>query len=437
MVNLKSSFVWGNFLRRLFLQRKVPQFWSASPLLSSINFSADRTMSSVIPDNSAIKTVDDLLANAYQNRASDVHICPGESAVTVRLRIDGHLRVFDSFPQSIHEAVINRLKVLAGLRTDDQNSVQDGRFHISISSEVGIDVRVSIVPTYFGQNAVLRLLVSQAGTIDLTGLGFSASMVDVIVDTIQRPHGMILVTGPTGSGKTTTLYALVNKVNRPEISIVTIEDPVEYSMPGVSQIQVSQALGLSFVNGLRSLVRQDPDVLMVGEVRDAETARMAVNAALTGHLVFSSFHTNDAATAIPRLLHMGVEPYMVASALEAIIGQRLVRRICPACKQARSLSNHEATELRKIKPLEELQNSRVFFGLGCDSCGQSGYAGRIAIGEVLTITDDIRCAILSRAPAATIRSLALTGGMVPLVEDAWQKVQAGLTTIDELLYACR
>ncbi len=289
-------------------------------------------------DLSIIRFVDALIHDAYDVRSSDIHLDPGVQGVRIRFRIDGVLQDVETMPLAVHTEAIARIKILCGLRTDEHQAAQDGRFRLAVPGGSSVDVRVSIVPTYYGENSVMRLLADQAEEFSLDSLGFTPAHREKIMRAAQKPHGMILATGPTGSGKTTTLYTLVKMLNVPDISIITIEDPIEYSISGINQIQVNAKSGLSFANGLRSMLRQDPNVIMVGEIRDVETAGLAVNTALTGHLVLSTLHTNDAPTTLPRLLDMKVEPYLIASTVNIAIGQRLVRRICASCKESHELT---------------------------------------------------------------------------------------------------
>lgn len=386
-------------------------------------------------DISIIALVNGIIREAYTLRASDIHIDPSGKAVKVRLRIDGVLQNMHEFPKSIHSEVISRVKVLAGLRTDEHAASQDGRFrHVFADSDEFIDMRVSIVPTYHGENVVLRLLSDKAEHYTLDMLGFSEGDQKKILAAIKKPAGMILATGPTGSGKTTTLYTLLKMLNSQEVSIVTIEDPIEYAVEDIEQIQVNPRAGLTFANGLRSILRQDPNIIMVGEIRDAETAGIAVNTALTGHLLLSTLHTNDAATTLPRLLDMGIDAYLVASTVNIAIGQRLVRRICEQCREELTVSNLLAETLSAynlVRPLKE--GEKIFKGKGCDKCHQSGYQGRVSINEVIVADAEIREAILRKAPASEIRSIAVHNGMTTMLEDGFDKVRRGLTTCEEIL----
>jgi type IV pilus assembly protein PilB len=382
---------------------------------------------------SIIKLVDALVACAYATRASDIHLDPRDKETVIRMRIDGVLQDVSAYPTHIHNEVISRLKILCGLRTDEHQAAQDGRFKVTLE-DTGVDVRTSIVPTYYGENAVLRLLSDQAEEFTLDSLGFTSENREKIEKAIRKPHGMILATGPTGSGKTTTLYTIVKMLNVPEVSIITIEDPIEYSLSGVNQIQVNHRTGLTFANGLRSMLRQDPNIIMVGEIRDMDTAGLAVNTALTGHLVLSTLHTNDAPTTLPRLLDMKVEPYLIASTVNIAIGQRLVRKICPHCKTEKTMSPAEAKSLSEIMPSELLaQHTTFYVGTGCPRCGNMGYSGRAGLHEVMVIDGPVRDAILRKASSTEIRDVALKQGMKPLIEDGFYKAAQGITTIEEVL----
>jgi type II secretory ATPase GspE/PulE/Tfp pilus assembly ATPase PilB-like protein len=382
---------------------------------------------------SIITIVDQLISYAYTARASDIHISPSRDSVDIRIRVDGVLRTILSVPKFFQETIISRIKVLAGLRTDEHRNPQDGRLHVSIESEI-IDIRVSIVPTYHGENVVLRLLVDTAQEFTLEGLGFSEEDCDKIENAILKPTGMVLVTGPTGSGKTTTLYTLMKMLNRPQISITTIEDPIEYGMIGIRQIQVNHSTSLTFANGLRSILRQDPDIIMVGEIRDTETAGIAINTALTGHLLLSTIHTNDSATTLPRLLDMKIEPYLIASTVNIAIGQRLIRRICSSCKKERTLSGAEQKRISEVLPgVFDTKKLKLWKGKGCNACDHSGYRGRICLSEILVVNDDIRDAILRKASASEIKEIAKKNGMITIEDNAKEKVCQGVTSIEEAL----
>ncbi len=388
---------------------------------------------------SIINLIDYLIEKAHYSQVSDIHIDPSIDSLRIRLRIDGVLRNSYQFPKTIHSEVISRIKVLAKLRTDEHQMTQDGRFrYILPDKNEFVDIRVSIVPTYHGENTVLRLLSDKAESFTLENLGFSKEEQNKIIRALKRPSGMILATGPTGSGKTTTLYTLIKMLNSPEVSIITIEDPIEYAIGDIKQIQVNARTGLTFANGLRSMLRQDPNIIMVGEIRDAETATIAVNTALTGHLLLSTLHTNDAATTLPRLLDMGIEEYLVASTISIAIGQRLVRKICEHCKQEIVLTpaakkSLESTALGALMKEDQI----VYKGAGCKDCDGSGYSGRISLNEVLVADDEIREAILRKSPASDLRKIAVKNGMTTMLEDGFRKIQAGKTTVEEILRVIR
>ena len=385
-------------------------------------------------DISIVELVDSLVEYAHAVRASDIRITPVEQKVRVRLRIDGVLQDSFEIPSHIHNEVISRVKILARLRTDEHQSAQDGRFRIVLGNAGPVDVRVSIVPTHHGENAVMRILADKSEQFGLDTLGFSKEDEEKIKDAIGRPFGMILSTGPTGSGKTTTLYTLIKMLNKPDVSIITIEDPIEYAISGVEQIQANTHSNLTFSSGLRSILRQDPDIIMVGEIRDSETAGLAVNTALTGHLLFSTLHTTDAATSLPRLLDMNVEPYLVASTVNLIIGQRLARRICPKCGEKHELTDAEKKSLGSVL-LEGVAGEKQTFmrGIGCDYCNGTGYHGRVGINEVMLVDDEIRDSFLRRASTSDLRKLAIKKGMTPMLIDGFNKAAMGITTVEEIL----
>lgn len=384
---------------------------------------------------SIIKLVDDMMAYGYAARASDVHLEPYEDRLVARMRIDGILNDVFVFPKNLHSGIITRIKVLGGMRTDEHQAAQDGRFRMSIADlDKQFDVRVSIVPTYYGENGVLRLLAEQTAINSLDDLAFTDEDRKKIRKAVKTPYGMILATGPTGSGKTTTLYTILRELNTREVSVITIEDPIEYSLEGVDQIQVNTRTGLTFANGLRSVLRQDPNIIMVGEIRDQETASIAINAALTGHKLLSTIHTNDAATTLPRLLDMGVEPFLVASTVNVAIGQRLVRMVCNDCKVPRRISEGEFNALKENIPAAILDDHRNFSqGKGCASCNHTGYRGRMGIYEILEMNDFIREALMRRADAGEVKNIAIKNGMTTLLEDGFKKAVEGRTTIEEIL----
>ena len=389
---------------------------------------------------SIIRLIDALVERAFKAGASDIHIDPEEKQVRVRFRIDGVLHDTFAFPKELHSEIITRIKVLSGLRTDEHQAAQDGRFKIRMKEGEGdfLDVRVSVAPTYYGENSVMRILAKQAEAFTLETMGFSEKDRAKIERAIRTPYGMILCTGPTGSGKTTTLYTVIKILNTPAVSIITIEDPIEYSISGIEQMQVNARAGLTFASGLRSILRQDPNVIMVGEIRDEETAAIAVNAALTGHLMLSTLHTNDAPTTLPRLVDMKVEPFLIASTINVAIGQRLVRKICPDCKIKKKLEDEDLKSLSGALPagfLEKLGKKELIFyaGQGCAKCASSGYKGRIGIYEVLEMDDELRQAIVKRADNSEIKKIAIKNGMTTMLEDGFLKALSGVTTIEEIL----
>jgi general secretion pathway protein E len=376
-----------------------------------------------------IRLVNDILFRALQMRASDIHIHPYETKIQVRYRVDGILYDTLSLNRNVLSLIISRIKVMAGMDIAERRMPQDGRCSVRIGQRE-IDLRVSTVPTSYGERAVLRILDKSTGILSLEELGFWEKDREVFDKMINRSHGVIFVTGPTGSGKSTTLYACLNRIDSKVKNIMTVEDPIEYQLGGISQMQVSSKKGMTFVNSLRHILRQDPDVIMVGEVRDRETAAMAIQSSLTGHLVFSTLHTNDAAGAISRLLDFGVEPDLVSSSLICTLAQRLVRRICPDCKQAYEPPAHE---LRELGIAEVNPDAKFYVGAGCSKCFETGYRGRTGIYELMTLTEEIREMIYQRQSAGAIKKKALDLGMQTLRMDGARKILSGMTTIAEVL----
>jgi general secretion pathway protein E len=375
-----------------------------------------------------VRLVNLLVENAIATEASDIHIEPFEDTLRVRYRIDGILYDQESPPRRLRDAVTSRIKLMAEMNIAERRLPQDGRIRVSLHGR-RVDIRVSTIPTVHGESIVMRLLDRASVFLPLERLGFAPETLQRLEGLIVRPHGIILVTGPTGSGKTTTLYAALDKINSPDRKIITIEDPVEYQLKGVNQIPVKPKIGLSFATGLRHIVRQDPDVILIGEIRDLETVEIAIQAALTGHLVFSTLHTNDAPGAIPRLQDMGAEPYLIASVLEAVLAQRLVRRICPGCRvrHAPAAADLEALGVTAAPGVQ------LYRGRGCDACRDTGYRGRTGIYELFIITEDVRSLILRRASSREIRHHAVESGMATLRADGWAKACQGVTTIEEIL----
>jgi general secretion pathway protein E len=379
-----------------------------------------------------IKLVNTILFQALKLRASDVHFHPYPDRMQVRFRIDGILYDMDPIPRKVQEAIVSRIKVMGKMDIAERRLPQDGRATIRLG-DGEVDVRVSSVPTTTGERIVLRLLDKTAKVFSLDEIGLAPKNLEIIREYLNFSHGIILVTGPTGSGKTTTLYAAMSEVDTTQKNVLTIEDPVEYSLPGVSQVQVNTKKGLTFAAGLRSFLRQDPDVMMVGEIRDLETAEVAIRAALTGHLVFSTVHTNDAPSTITRMVDQGVEPYLVSSSLVLVIAQRLVRTICKHCHNYIPMTDEWAAKLKKVGINPAQMNGRVAIGRGCEECFQSGYSGRTAIYEFLPVDEVLRTQIMEGITASVMKRTAVERGMVTLREDGRIKIMAGQTTADEVL----
>jgi general secretion pathway protein E len=377
-----------------------------------------------------IRLVNDVLFRALQLRASDIHVHPYESKIQIRYRIDGILYDTLSLNKNVLPLIISRIKVMAGMDIAERRLPQDGRCSVRLGQRE-VDLRISTVPTSYGERSVLRLLDKSTGLFGLNELGLCNDDLHKFDSLLTRSHGVIFVTGPTGSGKSTTLYACLNRINSAEKNVITIEDPIEYQLEGISQIQVASKKGMTFATSLRHVLRQDPDVIMIGEVRDIETARMAIQSSLTGHLVFSTLHTNDSAGAVSRLLDLGVEPYLVSSSLIAIIAQRLVRKVCPDCKKPFEPSPHELKELGLGK-MDDI-SGKFFVGKGCERCFQTGYRGRTGIYEMMIIDSEIQNLIYKQESAGTIKRFALNEGLQTLRMDGARKVLAGITTISEVL----
>jgi len=377
-----------------------------------------------------IRLVNSILFEAVKARASDVHVQPQEESVVVRQRIDGVLFDTLQIPKSYQEEVVSRVKVLGRMNIAEKRLPQDGRATVQFGDRL-IDLRIASLPTCFGERVVVRFLDKSARLYTLDELGMSSESLRQFRTLIKRDHGMLLATGPTGAGKSTTLYAALQEINAKDLNVLTLEDPIEYQLEGISQTQVNVKKGLTFASGLRNVLRQDPDIIMVGEIRDQETAVMAIQSALTGHLVFSTLHTNDAASAITRLLDLGIEPYLAASSVIAVIAQRLIRRICPHCKAASPVSEEELLQLG-FDP-RKLDGRMLYRGRGCPACRETGYRDRVGIFEILRVSDPIRELIQSRANASQIRTAAVAEGMTLLREDGLKKATAGTTTVEEVL----
>lgn len=388
----------------------------------------------IIKEAPIAKIVSTLLEYAVKNRVSDIHIEPLEGKTRVRYRIDGILHEKLILPKSVHSAVVSRIKILSDMKIDEKRVPQDGRFNFRMGTEE-VDLRVSTLPTVHGEKIVMRLLKKTGGIPTLQELGLRSLALKRLQENIARPHGIILVTGPTGSGKTTTLYSILSVLNTAKVNIVTLEDPVEYEIPGINQVQINPAAGLTFATGLRSFLRQDPNIILVGEIRDAETTDLAIQAALTGHLVFSTLHTNDAVGALPRLLDMGAEPFLVASALNCVIGQRIVRKICTFCKEKIDAEPKALEDIKQVLgPLMPQDKAPTFYkGKGCAECNNTGYQGRVGIFEVLPISDKLSRMVLERVNNNDMKKEAVEEGMITMKQDGYLKVLEGLSTIEEVL----
>lgn len=387
-----------------------------------------KKLQGIVEEPIVIKLVNMIIMKAVQEKASDIHVEPEEMSLKIRLRVDGLLHEVSAPPKHLQSAIISRIKIMAELNIAERRVPQDGRFSMKMEGKQ-IDVRVSSVPTIYGENVVLRLLDASSALLSLEDLGFSKGNLNAFDKLIHRPHGIILVTGPTGSGKTTTLYAALNKINTVEKNIITIEDPVEYKLEGIRQIQINNKVGLTFASGLRSILRQDPNVIMVGEMRDYETAEIAIQAALTGHLVFSTLHTNDAPGAVTRMIDMGVEPFLVSSSVIGVLAQRLVRTICGECKEKYIPTGEELKDLG----LDLSEKIEFYRGKGCPKCMSTGYKGRVSIYELMIPDEKIRGAIMSQSSSDGIRKLALENGMSTLKDDGIKKIREGITTVEEVL----
>jgi general secretion pathway protein E len=395
-------------------------------------FEAPKDLLELTEEAPIIRLINALLLQAVKERASDIHIEPYERELDVRLRIDGMLHRVLTPPKIIQDALISRIKIMSNLDIAEKRLPQDGRIRLLLGGR-DIDIRVSVIPTSHGERAVLRLLDRKQGLLGLWEVGFSREDEKKLEEDLKRPDGIILVTGPTGSGKTTTLYAALNRIHTEEKNIITVEDPIEYQLKGIGQMQVNPKIGLKFASGLRSIVRQDPDVIMVGEIRDLETAEIAMQASLTGHLVLSTLHTNDAPSALVRLIDMGIEPFLVASSLASILAQRLVRTICPHCKKPYKPSDVEKSYVQNSMRTVQEASFVLYRGEGCEKCNGRGYFGRTGIFELLVIDNEIRPMITDKIDAQGIKNVAVSRGMKTLRKDGIEKVINGVTTLEEVL----
>ncbi len=407
------------------------------------NVAAARETPAAQRDLPITRIVDTVLDYAYVNKASDVHIEPHEESVVIRFRIDGILHDVVSLPKELHPLIITRIKIMAKLRTDEHRAAQDGRLEF-VAEEEQVDVRVSVIPVSDGEKVVLRILTEKSRQFNFVELGMSPQDMAKLERGFKKPHGMVLATGPTGSGKTTTLYAILKILNTREVNISTIEDPVEYDIEGVNQIQVDRKTNLTFATGLRSILRQDPDIVMVGEIRDEETANIAINAAMTGHLVLSTLHTNDAPTTLPRLLDMKIEPFLIASTVNVALAQRLVRKIHQGCIESYTPDADEIKRYERAMGPERAErlnmsakNFRLYRGRGCQLCNNTGFEGRVGIFEILEVTEKIRQLIMDRANSDQIRQAAIAEGMTGMLDDGLDKAQRGITTMDEVFRASK
>lgn len=412
---------------------EVKEALAENEAVSKVKTFDQQSIARVIKEAPIAKIVSTVLEYAIKSRASDVHIEPQEDRIRVRYRIDGILYERLSLPKGVQDAVISRIKILSDLKIDEHRIPQDGRFNFKYA-EQEVDLRVSVLPTTFGEKIVMRLLKKSGGVPTLLELGLTGTAQKSLEAAILRPHGIIIVCGPTGSGKTTTLYAVLSKLNTAKVNIATLEDPVEYQIAGVNQVQINPDVGLTFASGLRAFLRQDPNIILVGEIRDKETTDLAIQAALTGHLVFSTLHTSNAAGALPRLMDMGAETFLLASTMTAVVGQRIARKICPHCKVSFRPTAEVAEEIKHVLGALTPHTELVLYkGNGCEACGQSGYLGRIGIYEVLTVTNQISRLVLERTDANTLEEEAKKEGMITIKQDGYLKALEGLTTLEEVL----
>lgn len=414
---------------------EVKQVLAETEQITGVKTFDKESISQVIKEAPIAKIVSTILEYAIRSKASDVHLEPQEDRVRVRYRIDGILYERLSLPLAVKEAALSRIKILSDMKIDEHRIPQDGRFNFKFGEEE-VDLRVSTLPTVHGEKIVMRLLKKSGGVPSLADLGLRATGLRTLEASILRPHGIIIVCGPTGSGKTTTLYSVLSKLNTTRVNIMTLEDPVEYQIQGANQVQINPDVGLTFATGLRAFLRQDPNIILVGEIRDKETTDLAIQASLTGHLVFSTLHTSNAASSLPRLLDMGAESFLLASTMNAVVGQRIARKICNFCKKTYTPGQELISELRKnLGPLMKAPEGEImlFRGEGCDYCGHSGYTGRIGIFEVLPISETIAKLVLTKTDAAGIENQAISEGMITMKQDGYLKVLEGISTMDEIL----
>ncbi|MDR1188343.1 MAG: Flp pilus assembly complex ATPase component TadA [Bifidobacteriaceae bacterium] len=429
--------------QRSALERAIQRWVRSDSEIDSIGQSLDSTarqeekdvtsaVDAVAEDSPVVRWVQLLISQAIHDSCSDIHLEPEEHDLRVRYRIDGVLHETQSAPKSIQSQVISRIKIMANIDIAERRKPQDGRISVDLDGN-NVDLRVATLPTVWGEKVVMRILNTSAVEVDLRKLSFSDDSFDKFKASYTRPYGMILATGPTGSGKSTTLYAAIREVSRPEVNIITIEDPVEYRMAGVNQIQVNPKAGLTFASALRSILRADPDIVLVGEIRDGETAKIAVEAALTGHLVLSTLHTNDAPSAVTRLTEMGIEPFLVASALDCVVAQRLTRRLCGRCREAYTPNEAEMKILHDDWVFREPPPKQLYRPKGCASCANTGFKGRMAVHEIMVVSKELEHLTALRKSTRELNELAREQGMVTLRQDGWGKVAKGMTSVEELL----
>jgi len=440
LVRLTKSPVFFVLATKADLEQKIVQVYRAESELAELAFDMDTTdaetddlaaLTEVSQEGPIARFVNLLISQAIADRASDIHIEPSEHFMRVRYRIDGVLHESQQAPRSIQNGVISRLKIMSDINIAERRIPQDGRMSLTHSGKK-IDLRVATLPTIWGEKVVMRILDNSNTTLGLDDLGFSQENYERFKASFTKPYGMILVTGPTGSGKSTTLYATLNQISKPEVNVITVEDPVEYILPGINQVQTNVKAGLTFASALRSILRSDPDIVLIGEVRDHETAQIAIEAALTGHMVLTTLHTNDSPSAITRLIEMGIEPFLVGSAIDSVLAQRLTRKLCPKCKEAFTPTPAELIRIRF--PWQDGEAlPELFRPVGCTSCSKTGYKGRMAIHEVMTVDEDIERMAVERCSADTIARAARAAGMTTLRDDGWLKVGNGATSIEEIL----
>jgi len=416
------------------LAAEVREVLKETPAEQKVKTIDIKQLGEVIREAPIAKVVSTILEFAMRARASDIHIEPQEERTRIRYRIDGILHEKLILPKKIHESVVSRIKILCGMKIDEKRVPQDGRFNFR-AGEQEVDLRVSSLPTAHGEKVVMRLLKKSGGVPDLPELGLRGRALKNLEDAILRPHGIIIVCGPTGSGKTTTLYSVLSRINTPRVNIITLEDPIEYQIAGVNQVQVNPAAGLTFASGMRSFLRQDPNIIMVGEIRDRETTELAIQASLTGHLVFSTLHTNDSSQAPPRLLDLGAEPFLLASSVTCIVAQRICRRICPDCKEEYQPPPEVVADIKKIlgKLWPDDKPIKLFRGKKCQACNNTGYRGRVGVFEVLPVTEKIARLILERAAAVDISKAAVAEGIISMKQDGYLKILEGMTSLEEVL----